>query len=191
MSSSSLSSHVKLQSQVDKVKLGCHTVADVAGLVVEVALLGDEDGILSLGAMAAGSGIGHSVAEASFAFSGAALSVGRQSIAAFCCRHRPSCGRRQAAGESCDVPTCLHVRNHDGQYCGHHHDHHHSHLHRHFAGCNSWKTKYETKIYNLQVDSSCCVCVCKWAGIVVARMGCRRFFYTIYGSCCVEAWWLG
>ena len=94
----------ELQTQVGKPELRCHTVAHVAGLVVEVALLGDEDGILSLGAVAAGSGIGHSVAETSFTFSGAALSVGRQSIAAFCCRHRSSCRRRQAAGESCASP---------------------------------------------------------------------------------------
>ena len=152
----------ELQTQVGKPELRCHTVAHVAGLVVEVALLGDEDGILSLGAVAAGSGIGHSVAETSFTFSGAALSVGRQSIAAFCCRHRPSCRRRQAAGESCDVPACLYVRNHDGQ-CGHHHDHHHSHLYRHSARCNSSKARDENRICSgarkLQVDSSCCACM--------------------------------
>ena len=179
----------EIQTQVDKAKLGCQTVADVAGLVVEVALLGDEDGILSLSAMAVGSGIGHSVAEASFTFSGAALSVGRQSIAAFCCRHRSSCRRRQAAGERCDVPACLYVRNHDGQ-CGNHHDHHHSLLHRHSACCNPSNARDETKFISCRWKQLVDVCVCKGGGIVVSRMGCRGSSYTIHWSSCIEYCWL-
>jgi hypothetical protein len=102
------------------------TVADIAGLVVEVAFLGDLDGELRLGACGRRRGVGDGLAQARLAVGGAALrEVGHGLATAGRGVHSRILGRRQAADERVHVPAgrprFLHTRHRHQRRHQHHH----------------------------------------------------------------------
>ena len=96
------------------------TLADVASLVVEVALLGDEDGVLHLGAGLLRGRVVDSLAQAGLACRGAILRKRRHGVAARCRGLVASGGGAQAADERVHVAA---LRTHVVHQRHRHHHH--------------------------------------------------------------------
>ena len=106
------------------------TVADIAGLVVEVAFLGDLDGELRLGAGGRGRGVADGLAQAGLAVGGAALrEVGHGLATAGRGVHPRILGRGEAADERVHVAAGRRPR-----FAHNRHRHHRRHQHRHYFG---------------------------------------------------------